>query len=369
MRWLVASASFGMCLFGGSTTFAEGATLAPVLGLSVTCGESLPALDRVATKLALRKSRGEPALDLPDLALAVLAERVPYVWPRAWVASGPSTEALAAGFLAHQKTLPAATRPVCGRASVDVGNGKVVAAVVVLDAKGELLPVKERARVGEFLGVEATLNGEARDARVMVKGPFGAPRTVPGHFDPASRKVRATFAPDAPGTFVVQIVADTERGPRPVLETRVFANVTPTYSRDPREIASPTVAGPADDALFALVKKLRQDEGLPALMRDPKLDAVAKAHVETMIAKQSLAHDTGDGDPRARSEEAGIRARTIAENLATGREVLGLHRALTESPSHHANLRSAALDRIGVAVVADAKGALWGCEIFAGGNP
>jgi uncharacterized protein YkwD len=368
MRWLVASTSFGLCLLGAPNASAEAPTTAAGT-FAVACGEPHPALDRVAEKLALRKSRGEPPLDLPDLALAVLAEHVAYVWPRAWVASGPSAEALAAGFGAHQKTLPPPTRPVCGRATLDLGNGKVVGAVVILDAKGELAPIKERARVGEFLGIEATLDGEARDARVMVKGPFGAPRTVPGHFDPASRKVRATFAPDAPGAFVVQIVADTERGPRPVLETRVFANVPPTYARDPRELASPIVAGQADDALFSLVKKLRQDEGLPALARDPKLDAVAKAHVETMIAKQSLAHDTGDGDPRARAEEAGIRARIIAENLATGREVLGLHRALTESPSHHANLRSAALDRIGLAVVADAKGALWGCEIFAGGTP
>ena len=336
----------------------------------VVCGERSPALDRVAEKLAQRKARGEPALDLPDLALLVAAERVAYVWPRAWVASGATTEALTLGFAAHRTSLPQATRAVCGAAVLDAGPGKVVGAVLLLDAKGELGPMKERARVGEFLPLEATLASEARDARVMVRGPFGAARIVPGRFDPATRKLRATFAPDAPGTFVVQVVAETESGPRPFLETRVFADTTPTYARSARDIVPPAPSGTSpDDALFMLVKKLRSEEGLPALVRDPKLDALAKSHVETMIAKRTLAHDTGDGDPRARAEEAGVRARIVAENVATGREVHGLHRALTESPSHHANLRSPSLDRVGIAVVADPAGALWGCELFVGGHP
>lgn len=379
MRWLAISALLPAAFLMPGVLRGEPVALAHADSVAVlspdssafpvACGEPLPALDRVAQKLALRKARGEAALDLPDLALAVLGERVPYVWPRAWVATGPSREALAAGFSEHRRTLPVATRPVCGRATVDLGNGKLVAAVLVLDAKGELTPIKERARVGEFLTVEAMLSAEARDARVMVRGPFGAARTIPGRFDPASRKVRATFAPDAPGAFTVQVVADTEAGPRPVLETRVFADTTPRYVRDATPTALlPTTASP-DETLFALVQKLREDEGLPAFVRDPKLDAIAKAHVTTMIARRTLAHDVGEGDPRSRAEEAGVRTRIVAENVATGREVRGLHTALTESPSHHQNLRSAALERVGVAVIADSQGALWGCELFVGGKP
>lgn len=329
------------------------------------CGVRLPGLDRLAEKLALRKGRGEAPLDLPDLSLAVLEERVPYVWPRAWVAVGPSREALATAYAEHRKGLRA-TRPICGHAVIDLGAGKVAYAVVELDAKGELVPLKERARVGEFVSVDATLDGDVRDARVMVKGPLGAPRTLPGGFDPASRRVRATFAPDTSGAFTVQIVADTDSGPRPMLETRVFAGIAPSYARERTELVPPS--GPPDDALYGLVKQLRSDEGLPPLVRDPKLDEIAKAHVAAMIGRSLLSHDAGDGDPRSRTEDAGVRAKVVAENVATGREVRGLHRALTESPSHHANLRSGALDRVGVAVVADKTGALWGCELFTGGT-
>jgi uncharacterized protein YkwD len=59
----------------------------------------------------------------------------------------------------------------------------------------------------------------------------------------------------------------------------------------------------------------------------------------------------------------------VGENVAESREVMGLHRALTESPSHYENLRSTRFERIGVAVVADARGALWGCELFVGEKP
>jgi len=330
-----------------------------------SCGARLAALDRVAERLVLRKSRGEPPLDLPELSMALLEQRVPYVWPRAWVAVGPSREALAAAYADHQRALRT-TRPVCGRATLELGPGKVALAVVELDAKGELVPLKERSRVGEFVSVDATLDGDVRAARVMVKGPLGAPRTLPGGFDPATRRVRASFAPDTNGAFTLQVVADTESGPRPVLETRVFAGVTPSYERDRAEVTPPI--GPPDEALYALVKKLRDDEGLPPLVRDPKLDELAKAHVAAMISRSAVSHDAGDGDPRSRVEDAGVRAKVVAENVATGREVRGLHRALTESPSHHANLRSAALDRVGVAVVADKTGALWGCELFTGGR-
>lgn len=329
------------------------------------CGTRLAALDRVAEKLVLRKAKGEPSLDLPELSLAVLEQHVSYVWPRAFVAVGPSIESLSAAFADHRRTLRFA-RPVCGEATLAMPGGKVALAVIELDAKGELVPMKERSRVGEFVAVDATLDGDVRDARVMVKGPIGAPRTLPGGFDPARRRVRASFAPDTSGIFTIQVVADTEGGPRPVLETRVFAGVTPSYERTSSDAVPPS--GPADEALYALVKGLRDDEGLPPLVRDTRLDELAKAHVHAMIARGSLSHDAGDGDPRARADEAGVRAKIVAENVANGREVRGLHRALTESPSHHANLRNATLDRVGIAVVADKTGALWGCELFTGGG-
>lgn len=332
----------------------------------VGCGARDARLDRVAQTLAERKARGQSPLDLPDLALAVQAERVAHVWPRAWVAEGPSRDALERGYGTYRAAERGRQARACGVGTTTTSVGREVLAVISLEVFGELVPLKERVRVGEFLPVEATLRG-ARGARIMVKGPLGAPRVLPGGFDPATGKVRATFAADARGAFVVQVVAETDGGPRPVLEARVFADVPPSYTRPKDEVVPPV--GPPDEALFQLVQKLREDSGLPRFVRDPKLDAVAKAHVEAMIAARTIAHDTGDGDPRQRAEAAGVRAKTVGENVGESREVVGLHRALTESPSHYENLRSPRFERMGVAVVADARGALWGCELFVGEKP
>ena len=344
----------------------EAAQGALAASLRETCGQPNAALDRVAATLAERKAKGDAPLDLPDLALALRAERIAYVWPRSWAARGPSDgAALGRSFSAFRAGVTVGGRAVCGAAELTLPSGERVAAAVVVDAQGELAPLKERSRVGEWLTVEAALEGDFRDAYVMVRGPVGAPRRLPGGFVQSTGKVRATFAPDTRGAFTVQVVGTTEAGPRPVLEARVFADVAPRYVPEPREDVSRGLS-PAD-ALFELVGRLRANEGLRPLTRDPRLDALALAHARAMVAGRRLAHDTGAGDPRARAEAAGLRPTVVGENAATGRETAGLHRALAESPSHHANLRNPAFDRAGFAVVADASGALWGCELFAGG--
>ncbi len=340
-------------------------------GLRGSCGGASAGLDRVAADLARRRARGEPAPDLPELTAALHAERVAYVWPRSWVARSGSPDgaaALSRAFASFRASLSVRTRAVCGVSVLTLPTGEQIAAVVVVDAQGELVPLKERVRVGEWLTVEASLQGDFRGAQVMVRGPIGAARVIPGHFVQSTRKVRATFAPDAPGGFTVQVMGDTESGPRPVLEARVFADVSPSYAVTPagpkglgRDGASP------DATLFQLVATLRRERGLPPLQRDPRLDALARTHVAAMMQRKQLAHDVGAGDPRSRLEASGLRANAVGENAATGREVAGLHRALTESPSHDANLGSALFDRVGVATVSAPDGALWGCELFAGG--
>jgi uncharacterized protein YkwD len=340
-----------------------------VAELRGACGAGDVALDRIAEALARRKLRAEPALDLPGLTLALRAERLPWVWPRSWVAqqSSGDTRALARAFASFREKTTGA-HLTCGVSVVSTPAGALVASVIVVDVEGTLTPVRERSRVGEWLTVEGKLAGDVRDARVMIKGPYGAPRTVPGAYSPATRTVRATFAPDARGVFTVQVVGDTSDGPRPLLETLVFADTTPSYAA-PVDTSAPTStpSGSEADALAGLVNGARREEGLAEARRDARLDAIALAHVRQMIAQKKLGHDVGRGDPRARVEEAGLRASVVGENVATGREIRELHRALTDSPSHHANVRRADFDRLGVAAVRDAEGALWGCELFAGG--
>jgi uncharacterized protein YkwD len=209
----------------------------------------------------------------------------------------------------------------------------------------------------------------ARAARVVVVGPGGAPRTLPTAFD--GRTVRAVFAPDRPGEHAVQVIADVEGGPRPVLEATVFADVAPptrdaVHAAPGEDAADATPADGDDAALGRMLNAARAYAGIQPLPRDPRLDSVARAHALRMAREHRLAHDAGDGDPLARLREAGLEPRDAAENVAHARTVGLAHRAQWWSPSHRANLLRGTDNRFGAAVARDERGDAWVVEVFVG---
>jgi uncharacterized protein YkwD len=204
----------------------------------------------------------------------------------------------------------------------------------------------------------------ASGGRVVVMHADEAPRTVPSWFDGAT--LRARFTADRPGEMAVQVVADLETGPRPVLEATVFADVDPPSHEE--EHAAPgedaAVGASDDDRLAVMVAAARGTAGLPPLGRDSRLDAVAREHAKRMAAAHELAHDAGDGDPLERLRDAGLDPSRAGENVAHAASVSLAHRALWASPSHRANLLGRDYDRLGVAVVRDEHGDAWAVETF-----
>jgi uncharacterized protein YkwD len=186
---------------------------------------------------------------------------------------------------------------------------------------------------------------------------------------------------DRTGAFTVQVVATTSDGPRPVAEALVFADVEPRAidaegSSDPAPpvgpCGEPTRDGrPNDDSrddeqeLARKIAAARTEAGEPPLLRDPRLDALAREHARRMAAIQTAAHDAGDGDPAERARAAGIIARTLGENVAHAVSVADAHRALWASPSHRANLMRRDFDRLGIGVFRDDTGHVWVVEAFA----
>ncbi len=304
------------------------------------------------------------------LALAQRAAGEPHPWPRAWVASGRPLD--------HQATVRrlsewlAAGHEVaglgrrCGVASGSSPEGTTTLAVVAVEALADLSPLQTRARAGQWLAVEARLRVRADGGRILVLGPGGAPRTLLTSFDGTT--LRGRFAAERPGAFVVQVVADTAQGPRPVLEARVFADTEPT-SEMPEATEQPTVTGTMDDAgqLASWLAMARASVGLPPLRRDPRLDGVARDHAARMAATQELAHDAGDGSPTDRLRTSGLEPIASGENVVHSSSVVLAHRALWESPSHRANILGRSFDRVGVGAVTDARGDTWAVELFAGG--
>jgi uncharacterized protein YkwD len=340
--------------------------------LLARCGAGEAGLSAPARDVVSRKLRGLPMPEAGSIAFVQRAAGEPHPWARAWAASGKSLSAEATlraldTWLSDDPT-PALRR--CGVAS-GAAYGTHAIAVVAVDAFADLAPLPTRGRTGQWLTIEAKLRVHADGGTVTILGPGGSTRRVPAWFDGTTLRTR--FVLDRPGAFAVQVVASTSEGPRPVIEASVFADVEPPAhpagdGEAPDDRRAP--AAGSDDAALATtlasaLASARSTAGEPELVRDTRLDAVARAHAERMAARRELAHDAGDGDPDERLRAAGLTARASGENVAHAATVALAHSALWASPSHRANMLRRDFDRVGLAVVRDDRGEVWAVETFA----
>jgi uncharacterized protein YkwD len=341
------------------------AKVAPLLS---ACGAPDGALMDVATRNVQRQLSGQGLLPSDELAFTVRASGDPHVWPRAWSITGQALDD--ADLLRRVKTWSGNWNALgtrrCGVARGMGPDGTQVVSAVAVDALADLSPLPTTARVGQWIQLEATMLVPATAAKVVLLGPRGAPRSVVASL--SKGKLRSTFSVDQPGPWVVQVLATVSVGPRPVLEAMVFAGTAPptTFSR----IAAPGEdagrgAKNDDDALVQMVNAARATEQLPPLKRDSDLDRLALAHSEEMRRAKLVAHDVGGGDPRARIEASGVRARLAGENVASASTLEGAHRALWASPSHRGNVLSDRFTRLGVSVLRGADGFVWVTQLFA----
>lgn len=331
------------------------------------CGKSDVNLERVAQKLVDRKVRDLSYLDSDGLTFAERVMGSPYVWPRAWIVSGKGMkpEETAAKLAAWRASFKDDGIRTCGVATGKMKDGTEVVAAIAVDAAAKLEPLPTRAHTGQWLTLKATMLVPASGARVVLLAPNESPRTIPSSY--ANGKIVARFAPNRPGAFNVQVLADLASGPRPVLEASVFADTEPPPFMPDLSAPGEDAAGAerGESALIKMVAALRKDQSLPPLQRNAALDKIARAHVEEMRKANKVAHDVGDGDPVARFEAAGIQAKESGENVANAQTIKLAHRALYASPSHRANLLKRDFTHIGIAVVEEGPNRVWACEVFA----
>jgi uncharacterized protein YkwD len=337
--------------------------------LANACGAPDAALDAVARRIALRRARGLGAPE-PDAVVSMLrAVGEPHVRPRVVTASGRAPLTLAS-VRDRLSALRTEKRTRCGVAIESSPHGGELLVAVAVEALADLQPLPTRARPGEWLALEAKLNVPAYGVRVVLTGPRGAPRTVPTTLDRETGALRARFALDRPGAFTVQVLAELDRGPQPVLEARVFAGTEPPDDdAEPSAAPGEEAASGGDDAtsLFRMTTALRSAEGISPIVRDERLDALARTHAERMRDEGTVAHDLGEGDLKARFDASHLGAKAIGENVARAQSVELAHRALHASPSHRMNLLRAEYTHVGVAVVRGDDGHVYACQVFAAG--
>jgi hypothetical protein len=107
-----------------------------------------------------------------------------------------------------------------------------------------------------------------------------------------------------------------------------------------------------ESMLLQSANRDRAAAGIPPLQWDTALAAAAHAHAVRMAEHNNLSHQfPGEPPLQDRARQAGAHFGLIAENIAEGPSVLGLHKQWMNSPPHRANLLDPELNAIGIAVV------------------
>lgn len=131
----------------------------------------------------------------------------------------------------------------------------------------------------------------------------------------------------------------------------------------PTPAGAPAPAGPVEQQVLALVNRERAAAGCGAVVADPGLATVARAHSADMRDRGFFDHTNPDGrDPFDRAAAAGVSAR--AENIARGQaDAAAVMTAWMGSPGHRANILDCGLTRLGVGV-AEGAGGPWWTQLF-----
>jgi len=111
-------------------------------------------------------------------------------------------------------------------------------------------------------------------------------------------------------------------------------------------------AGAPEALLLDAANHDRAAAGLPPFQWDPSLAICAKMHALMMAQRNMLTHQfPGELPVQQRATHAGARFSVIAENVAEGPSVHGLHIQWMNSAPHRANLLANDMNSVGIAVV------------------
>ncbi len=309
-------------------------------------------LDAVASVLAERLATGEGAAETNAIqlrfALAARGIDDTHVFPltvRYQVGEGIGPHL--PGFVSRlDRRLP----PTHYGAST-FGRGGELTTTVLLVHRGVTLerPLPRRAAAGTKMRIAGALRRGYFKPRVLVAAPGGVPiRDRPAWTNERRLDVTVYFD-GGPGTYEVQIIADSQYGPTPLNVHKVYVGVEPPALPVIRLAREAAERPPTAAALVELINALRTREGRRPLLTHRKLEKVAQAHAEEMARTGRLAHtspDSGTLTTRLRAE--GVSAPFAAENLAEAADAAAAMAAFVQSPGHRRNLLLPELTHIGV---------------------
>ena len=132
--------------------------------------------------------------------------------------------------------------------------------------------------------------------------------------------------------------------------------------------ARPFEQSAEETKVFELTNQERKGKDLPALVLNPALSKIARAHSENMARKGKMEHKLDGKDSVDRLRDAGYKFMKAAENIAEaekGAELPTIIKAWMESEGHRKNILSAEYTEFGVGIARDKVGTCYLTQVFA----
>ena len=140
---------------------------------------------------------------------------------------------------------------------------------------------------------------------------------------------------------------------------------TGTFSSTADDYTTPSLTAQEEIALN-LLNQDRISSGLPPLMHDPALSAIARMKSEDMRDGDYFAHESPTwGNARTMLTTLGYDFRACGENIAHHATVVKSQAAFMSSDGHRRNILSANWERIGIGVCHDRNGYVYVTQLFA----
>lgn len=217
----------------------------------------------------------------------------------------------------------------------------------------ELAPLDRAVAAGGSIQLSGRLLRPWQELEALVLRPDGKihSQTVQVRGDAVSVAVPAG---DQPGAVLIQLVGEGPLGPGRLVQVQVEVAQPPPSQfacRLPADESGLATADEAAHAMFALVNADRRQHGLPPLVWDSALAAIAREHSVDMRDQQFFGHrspTTGLHGDRLKS--ARYRSVASAENLAYNGSVAEAERGLMHSLGHRRNLLDPTVTHLGVGV-------------------
>ena len=240
------------------------------------------------------------------------------------------------------------------------GKDKLSICVVILTTRlADIKPFPKKVKAPATVKLEGQMvyAGKGLTPRVLLTVPEGGVKDLEPDITGQRFRVEVPFREGA-GRYVVQVLAKSEYDSTTAAILSVDASGSNGKVRSQVSVTgkepSPETVKEAEDLIFQMTNQVRRKLDLKPLVRDRRLEAMARSQSRDMFENDFFGHNSPTrGSVERRAAAAGLSGYEVDENLAINTSLLEAMNNLLKSPVHRAPIVSDEYTHLGVGVVFD----------------